>query len=327
MSPWRDIERISLEHAQRHNIAALHFGAAYPVRAGKQAFVVQFEPRRARYPLRLHGQAGGAPLTLDCDAQALFPELARQTLTLAGAHAHILTAQAFEDWLSALEGLFGFTLELAGTSFDVAPQPGAYGLVLTHAKSRRSAHFALDSEAIGQWLKRQTDPWTGAARLSRRLLVNVPVCMAGPALTPQRLRRIKTGDALLLDRSTQYLRVPLCHGARRILLKPSGEYMLIDRPMIDENHECAEMTSELIPAGALAFSFDAVIGTLSLTLDELTCLRAGSIVSLQVPVRRNSVLLLCQGVPFARGELIDIDDALGVRIVDLAYRAETESSS
>jgi type III secretion protein Q len=31
------------------------------------------------------------------------------------------------------------------------------------------------------------------------------------------------------------------------------------------------------------------------------------------------VLLLCQGVPFARGELIDIDDALGVRIVDLAH--------
>jgi type III secretion protein Q len=38
-------------------------------------------------------------------------------------------------------------------------------------------------------------------------------------------------------------------------------------------------------------------------------------------------LLLCQGVPFARGELIDVDDALGVRIVDLAHMAETQSPS
>lgn len=102
---------------------------------------------------------------------------------------------------------------------------------------------------------------------------------------------------------------------------------MIDRPMIDEDTECAEMTSELVPASALTFSFDAVIGTLTLTLDELTRLRPGSIVSLQLPVRRRSVLLLCQGVPFARGELIDVDDALGVRIVDLAHMAETQSPS
>ncbi|NKJ45236.1 hypothetical protein CIC12_00425 [Burkholderia sp. SG-MS1] len=322
MTPWRDIERISLEHARRQNVAALHFGVAYPVSVGKQAFTLQFESCRASYPLRLHGQAGGATLTLDCDAQALFPELARQSLTLAGANAHVLITQAFEDWLSALEGLFGFTVDVSSTSFDVTPASGAYGLVLTHSRTHRAAHFALDSEAVDQWLKHRPVPVEDRAHLSRRLRLPVPVCKAGPALTLRRLRRIRCGDALLLDPTSLYLRLPLCHGARRIFLKPSGEYMLIDRPMIDEDTDSTEMTSELVPASALTFSFDAVIGTLSLTLDELTRLRTGSIVSLQLPVRRNSVLLLCQGVPFARGELIDIDDALGVRIVDLAHMAE-----
>jgi type III secretion protein Q len=97
--------------------------------------------------------------------------------------------------------------------------------------------------------------------------------------------------------------------------------------MIDDNNPSSEMTSELIPASALTFSFDAVIGTLSFTLDELMRLRPGSVVSLQTPVRQHAVTLLCQGVPFARGELIDIDDALGVRIVDLAHMSDPQAAS
>jgi len=320
-SPRPPLERISIEHARRQNVAALHFGHARPVRVGHKTFTLQFAPCRPGYPLRLVGRAGGAPLTLDCDAQALFPELAAPTLKAAGENAHRLVEQAFGDWLGALEGVFGFTLELTGASFDVAALPGAYGLALTQARNGRAAHFALDSEAIDQWLQRQPAPAQDVARLSHRLLVRVCLCHAGPAMTLRRLRRVARGDALLLDRSTLYLRVPLCRGARRISLKPSGEYMVIDQPMTSEDpdHASVEMTSELVPASALTFAFDAVVGTLSLTLDELTRLRAGSIVSLRVPVRSNSVLLLCQGVPFARGELIDIDDALGVRIVDLAH--------
>lgn len=102
--------------------------------------------------------------------------------------------------------------------------------------------------------------------------------------------------------------------------------MVIAQPMIGDANPSTEMTSELIPASALAFSFDAVIGTLSLTLDELMRLRTGSTVSLQQPVGRHSIRLLCQGIPFARGELIDIDDALGVRIVDLAHMSDSQTT-
>ncbi|MFM0227926.1 FliM/FliN family flagellar motor switch protein [Paraburkholderia dipogonis] len=327
MSPWQDLERMSLAHAKRHNVAALHFGTAYPVRVGNRAFRLQFEPCRAGYPLRILAHAMGEPLVLDCDAQALFPELTRQTLAQQEIEAPLLIAQAFDEWLSALEGVFGFAIDVTGVAFDMPSLPGAYGLVLTHSRTHRAAHFALYSPVIDQWLTRQPVSVGEATRLASRLLVSVPVCMAGPALTLQRVRRIQRGDALLLSRSHQYLRLPLCRGARRILLKAAGEHMVIDRPMIDDNNPAGEMTSELIPASALTFSFDAVIGTLSFALDELMRLRPGSIVSLQTPVRQHAVMLLCQGVPFARGELIDIDDALGVRIVDLAHIADPQAAS
>ncbi|ALL66361.1 Type III secretion inner membrane protein [Paraburkholderia caribensis MBA4] len=321
------MERISASHAERHNVAALHFGTAYPISVGKRAYTLQFELRRERYPLRLHAQAAGQVLLIDCDAQALFPELNRQTLAQAGESAPSLFADAFEEWLSALEGLFGFALNLTDVSFDAQPSRGAYGLVLTHVRTHRAAHFALESAAVDAWLKRQRVSAGELARYGRRLVLPVSVCMEGPALTLQRLRRIRPGDALLLNRSSQYLRLPLRHGARRILLQSSGEHMVIDRPMIDDANASSEMTSELIPTSALMFSFDAVIGTLSLTLDELAHLRTGSIVSLRLPLNRHAVVLLCQGIPFARGELIEIDDALGVRIVDMTHMADTATSS
>lgn len=327
MSPWQNMERMSLAHAKRHNVAALHFGIPSHVRVGNRTFTLQTEPCRKGYPLRILARAMGEPLELDCDARALFPELNRQTLAQQESEAPLLIAQAFDEWLSALEGAFGFAIDVTGVAFDMPPLPGAYGLVLTHSRTQRAAHFALDSTAVDQWLARRPVPECEVSRFASRLMVSASVCMAGPALTLQRVRRIRSGDALLLNRSHQYLRLPLCRGAREILLKTSGEHMVIDHPMIDDNNPSSEMTSELIPASALTFSFDAVIGTLSFTLDELMRLRPGSVVSLQTPVRQHAVTLLCQGVPFARGELIDIDDALGVRIVDLAHMSDPQAAS
>src|SRR5690349_19879631 len=97
--------------------------------------------------------------------------------------------------------------------------------------------------------------------------------------------------------------------------------------MIDDDRDQLEITSEFIAIDALTFAFDAVLGTVSLSVPELADLRTGSILSLQIPVRERSVTLLCQGVPFARGELIDIDDALGVRITDMTRAASPDSGS
>ena len=326
MNPWREMERLTLADAERHNIAALHFCTGYPVRVGARRFMLQFEPCRMRYPLRLHATAARQPLVLDLDAQALFPELSAQALGQAGDNAQRLIADSFEDWLCALEGVFGFAIELNRVSFDATPEPGAYGLRVTHPKSGRTARCALRSEAVDHWLRQQPAPAVDAAALARQIVVRIPVCLAGPSLALPRLRKIRPGDALLLDGTSYFLRVPLRDGARRILLKFAGEQILIDRPIIDDEKTPPDMTSEFIPIDALTFPFDALLGTLPLSLHELSRLRPGSIVSLQLPVRERAVTLLCQGVPFARGELIDIDDALAVRITSLNQPAAPGTS-
>ncbi|WP_366931907.1 FliM/FliN family flagellar motor switch protein [Paraburkholderia xenovorans] len=152
--------------------------------------------------------------------------------------------------------------------------------------------------------------------LLSRLYVRLPICLPGPSLSVPRLRRIAAGDALLFDRHSSYLRVPLRMGTCRILLKFTEEYTLIDHVMTDETQP-VEMTSELLPIDSITFAFEAVLGTLSLSVAELAHLREGSIVAFRLPARERKVTLLCQGIPFARGELIDIEGALGVRVTRL----------
>jgi type III secretion protein Q len=328
VNPWIGMQRLTQADAERHNIAALHFGTPYAVSVGVRRYVLQFDACRQRYPLRLAGSTSGHPFALDCDARALLPELPAHPLPRNDAETRAMIADALEDWLSALEGVFGFSFDLQSVSFDAVPPAGAYGMSLTHPQSGRAAHFAFCCEAVDQWFRRNLASIPREfGDLNRRLLVPVRLCMAGPSLSLARLRKIRPGDALLLDRASYHLRVPLRHGARRILLNLSGEHILVDRPMIDEDRDQPEMTSEFIAIDALTFAFDAVLGTLSLSVHELAHLRTGSILSLQIPVRERAVTLLCQGVPFARGELIDIDDALGVRITDLTRPASPDANA
>jgi flagellar motor switch protein FliN/FliY len=56
-----------------------------------------------------------------------------------------------------------------------------------------------------------------------------------------------------------------------------------------------------------------------MTIGELLALGPGSVVEMDVPIR-NSVTLLADGSPFARGELVDADGRLAVRVLALGGR-------
>jgi flagellar motor switch/type III secretory pathway protein FliN len=56
-----------------------------------------------------------------------------------------------------------------------------------------------------------------------------------------------------------------------------------------------------------------------MALGELLALSSGDVVELDGPPR-NSVTLLIDGSPFARGELVDVDGALGVRVLAVGGR-------
>ena len=316
MTLWHDMETLALADVERTNLAIRHFGNPHVVSVGTRRFTLQFEPCRASYPLRVSGFAGQAPFSADCDAGALLPELAPSVLDARGEAVLTHVADALNDWLCALEGLFGFTIDLTSVAFDAAPEQGAYGLAVTHTTSGRAAHFAVRSAAVDAWLRLRIPPVPSREALLNRLYVRLPVCLPGPWLSLPRLRRIAVGDALLFDRHSTYLRVPLRIGTCRILLKFTQEYTLIEHVMTDETPP-VEVTSELLPIDSITFAFEAVLGTLSLSVAELAHLREGSIVAFRLPARERKVTLLCQGIPFARGELIDIEGALGVRVTRL----------
>jgi len=327
MNPFIGLARFTRNDAERLNIAALQFGAPWSVSVGPRRYTLAFEPCRKRYPLRLNGTASGEPFELDLDAGALIPALSARSLAQTGPLAHHLVVDACEDWLCALEGLFGFALEISAVSYDAEPDATAYALALTHVQSGRMASLSFRCETVDQWLRSRTPSPADLRALTRQIVVSVPVCIAGPTLSFSRLRNIRAGDALVLDQRLHYLRLPLRDGAQRVLLKYSGDQIMIDRPIVDEQNPAPELTSEFIPIDALNFSFDAMIGSLRLSLFELSRLRTGSLVSLQLSVRERAVTLLCQGVPFARGELVDIDDVLAVRITSLAQPANPERAS
>ncbi|WP_176057840.1 FliM/FliN family flagellar motor switch protein [Paraburkholderia sp. BCC1876] len=316
MTLWPDLDTLTLADAERHNLALRHFGSPRIVRAGRRAFTLEFEPCRARYPLRLSGVASQAPFSAACDAGALLPELAAEVPGTLGAAALTHVADALSDWLCALEGLFGFTIDLTGVAFDTVPEAGAYGLAVTQMANGRTAHFSFCSPAVDAWLRLHVPAPPAADALLRRLFVRLPICLPGPSLSLPRLRKLAVGDALLFDRDACFLRVPLRLGACRILLKFTEEHTLIDQVLNDET-PAVEVTSELLPIDSLTFAFDAVLGTLSLSVAELAHLRQGSIVAFRLPARERTVTLLCQGIPFARGELIEIEGSLGVRVTRL----------
>lgn len=318
MIVWPVMETLALVDAERHNLAIRHVGQPRPVQVGNRRFMLEFEPSRARYPLLLSGMSANGPFNAACDAGALLPELAPSVIGMRGDAALTHVVEALDEWLCALEGGFGFTIDITGVAFDVIPPAGAYGIAVTHAASGRTAHFSFNSPAIDAWLRLHVPPPPPADALLSRLRVRIPICAPGPSMQLARLRKIAVGDALLFNLDSCYLRVPLRLGACRLLLKFTEEHTLIDQIMNDQPAP-AEVTSELLPIDALTFSFDAVLGTLSLSVAELAHLRQGSIVAFRLPARERTVTLLCQGIPFARGELIDIDGAMGVRVTRMTH--------
>ncbi|MGX6999179.1 FliM/FliN family flagellar motor switch protein [Caballeronia sp. KNU42] len=318
MTIWPNMETLAEADAERNNLAIRHFGQPRAVGVGTRRFMLEFEPCRERYPLLLSGTAAQAPFSAACDAGALLPELAPSVVAERGDAALMHVVDALSDWLCALEGLFGFTIEVTAVAFDAFTQPGAYGIAVTHAASARAAHFSFFSPAVDAWLQRHIPAPLSSDALLRRLYVRMPICMPGPSMSLARLRKIAVGDALLLDRHSCCLRVPLKLGACRILLKFTEEHTLIDHVLNDQTPP-AELTSELLPIDSLTFAFDAMLATVSLSVAELAHLRHGSIVAFRLPARERTVTLLCQGIPFARGELIDIEGSLGVRVTRLTH--------
>ncbi|WP_312368413.1 FliM/FliN family flagellar motor switch protein [Stenotrophomonas sp.] len=83
------------------------------------------------------------------------------------------------------------------------------------------------------------------------------------------------------------------------------------------NTTAATIDKDLSLLGHVKVSLVAEIGSTELTVDELFSLRSQDLVTLNESVDAEVTLLL-NGRPVARGELVAVEDKLGVRITELA---------
>lgn len=83
------------------------------------------------------------------------------------------------------------------------------------------------------------------------------------------------------------------------------------------NKEVALPDKDLSLVGHVKVSLTAEVGTVEMTIEELFALKRQDVVVLQQDASAEVTLLL-NGRPVARGDLMAVEDTLGVRITELA---------
>jgi type III secretion system YscQ/HrcQ family protein len=182
------------------------------------------------------------------------------------------------------------------------------------------------------------------------MLLDIPVCTAVASLPLDGLRRLQLGDVVLFDGDASFvdeLPLYLCAGDTAItLLKRQGghgefvvngsfplkslNYQSEGAPM---NQAQSADTSEssfaptvdsaipLAELKSIPVTLQFEIGRLTLTVDELSQLSAGNVIKLPTKLGTDTVAITAKGRTFAVGEIVHIDDQLGVKITSIANSA------
>lgn len=255
--------------------------------------------------LALHWQ--GRLLHLTCQGALLARWLAPQLQEAAfDSLPPALQLAILEAATQALPGLAWQHIEV----IEVAP-PLVPGLCLT---------LVRESEQLKLWLETGADDVL--ASLPRRTLkqqINVPLSLSlqwGPvALTPGELLSLRLGDLLLL---------PLGHQAHSPLLgrveaRPWGLFHHSDRQLeFIAMHSSPEATlpEQLTDLEQLPVQVTFEVARQTVDLHRLATLQPGTLLDLACPLTSEVRILVnqqCLGI----GELVNIEDRLGVRVVRL----------
>ena len=283
-------------------------------------------------------EINGLQLTLSSDHE-LAAEISARLLGRRPPLSHP-TAPVDETLLGVLAAVTIEAARRAGWQAALSPAPtqlqGREGLVLL-------ATLLVDDRAyrVGAWL-----PLTGAApesspapKLSTLgpLPIAMPVVAAVLQLERAELRGLQVGDALL-PAEGWLSATPAAHTGRALLAAPSAElgvevefsdaqrFVLrgesvalsveVDEPMSDDNLQQAVLEAPVVVR--------VEVGSVSLSAKEWAQLRAGDVVETGQRVAE-PVVLRVAGRPVARGELVEIEGELGVRILEIEHEGGEEA--
>jgi len=286
-----------------------------------------------------------AGVTLDALVDDGFRDLALDSLPDALRIAAL--EMALDDPLAALEAALGVRAKLTtlalGDGPPLAPASVVFGLALSWSdggsESPRLAALArigLDAAGMALVADRLADRPPYSARGWDDVPVILPLEIGRTRIAIAEVRDIDTGDLVLLDQSNfsslDAVLVPVHAGltlrghldAGRLtiteLCRPSegGAAMSSDEadhwshgPAAGTPHEGAVTDLDAI---ALTLSFD--LGCVQLTFGEIKALAPGQILSVPAQSHR-PVTIRANGQRIGRGELVEIDHRLGVRVLEL----------
>jgi len=275
-------------------------------------------------PSRSGSGGAGACLSFDLPALPGTAALEVDPAFVAGLVDRLCGGTAPMPGAVSLTRIEASVLELLGLA---AAEASSHSELVEQALSPRLARHcaepasplvvALELEALGQ---------TGRARLllppaALRALAGWPemsAAAAGLALDaslrrgstrarPEELAGLGTGDVLLLDTDP---------APAESLVLPGG-YRLLGR-LAGEDFHVEEMSMTEI-AASIPITLEVELARVPVTLGQLARLEPGA--SLALPVDRRGLVTLRAGErALARGELVEIDGAVGVRIVSLEGR-------
>jgi flagellar motor switch protein FliN/FliY len=192
-------------------------------------------------------------------------------------------------------------------------------LLEPHARAARAAHPAL--RRVEVWLR-------AAARLGRVAVDDHATLAAGDTIVAEcaaaREGRYRAeGELDVLGTSGHAVAAELAFGVDSVSARVVGATA---DPEEKGAFEMSFPTDGEVAQPAfgpvlerLGVTVGVEIARRRMTLGELLALGPGSIVEMDAPIR-NSVTLLADGSPFARGELVDADGRLAVRVLALGGR-------
>ncbi len=267
---------------------------------------------------------------------ALYPEgVADVPLSgLPAPLAKALATVAFRPLMDGIDDCLGGRIVLEGTRHDVPPDWRLLGLYAGGDDSLQPlAIMHLSPEADGRLTEKLRVLPIGAAWPEASTIpATVSFCLRGFVLSRSECARLRSGGAILLPRETDPNRLSILLGARSQLVgfgRPENDKVIVEDltvgAMNDENEDRSDDTEEGAPAGAtlddVGVRIDFMVGQTVMTFAELQALTPGFAIKLDTPVSQ-SVKIMASGRVIGEGELVQIDDRLGVRVVRLAEKKD-----
>lgn len=150
------------------------------------------------------------------------------------------------------------------------------------------------------------------------LPISLPVKLGGHRLPPSALQQLDVGDIILPDSTrfdTQGLgRLPLGGLQAQVRYAAPGLLTILTLETqlnYDSEDEAGGVEDAALDQLPLALSFE--LGTLQLSLGQLRTLASGAVLQLSQG-SADSIAIVCAGRHLGRGEAVDVDGRLGVRI-------------